>query len=1362
MSILIGGQNPLSGNNLTNKERINLVSTTQSNLVLLQTTLPSTNIEFDSSFIFGRSNNSFYFNQSGIDNLIVGCAGIIAYPATYIKNSLSVSKNALFSSNVTINSNLSVPNIYSSNIQIRIPYNKNDSTINNNPPVYYGSYDNSGNSLVTMTSDGSVNITNNVTMNNSTVALDTYTGSLSTGYIYNPTWKTNNLIDPKKNVRIELTNALISLLGNTQIGSPNNTTGINQNNLEIFGNLAVHGTFNLTTVIAKYIECTSNMLSSQLHLSNYNFPNDITLKIEHNSLFTNTDIINVSINNSNSQNFSALRMDSAGLIYVGPPPGTDNFKDRNNNIISNKNIITNAIQSGIFNLYNYNNIYGTSNVLNIVTTSNLLAIDNSLNIGIGTNIPKNKLHISKDYKFNPFDSNAFIGLYNYNYNYANNSNPSPFIVASSNNIPLFHVNNNGSLTIGNIPPNSNFNINLASNMNVPVILVNQINGGNIDANGSNYILLNNTQLSNVGSIYGSSINMNSLSTLSTLITDFFSAQNFHINGLDISSTNGFFNVYQPISWFSSSNICLSFNSADLQTPATMTSDGRLKIITETPSDSTTSVGLLVKGVWDNCIRVNSQGNPSYQLYKQDNAGSGGNPIYTKSVVGIDSADTFYINHQPSSLGATIAGPRMQINAYGVFFENKIQIDPSGKLGINTFQTISNPPPLTYNLQVNGTALFRSTLTASPILFLNDSTQFVGIGTTSPVHTLHVQGDSFTSGISYINNLQTTDGGVLQINGGSLLNVNSIAIFNSNVEMLGLVGINTSSPNPSYSLDIVGDLNVSGRIFQGDRENIPNPYGSTTNGVNITSNVGIGLLHPNSQFEVYGNTILTGPSFNIPGHALYQRIPMTSYTSFVNVNTQYNPNVLNSYNYTVLSSSMSNILNAFDGATGNSSKWTSAAGYSTNNDPNITGKWVGNTSNSVYNPLYTPQYPADNNIKYAGQTLVDGNIVYGHWIQVSTYTPVYYSSVYISPVVIPNPFNDPNLNIQNSSSPYSLQIVGSHDGINWTLLAIPIENIDTGNGVQGISWTFYQSTTPNQNIYTNFPIPANKGAFEYIRVIFTRIYGGDNVTNYVEISDIVFNVTPNSVYINNGTIAVGASSNARQAIDVMNGNVIVNGGNIGVGTLNPVQPLHVIGESLLLGNVGISNAMPKYALDVVGDVNFTGKMYNNSSIFITSQWISSNQSAAMLNTDIYTMSNVGIGTNSPQSNLHVQGNTYFGGNVTCQNNLSILGTLFTRGNIASTSDKTLKTDLVIIGDPIDKISKLTGYTYRRLDTNLIETGLIAQNVLEIMPELVNKDTQDLLTISYGNMAGLFVEAIKALNEKIEKLETDVATLRSQLA
>jgi len=50
-----------------------------------------------------------------------------------------------------------------------------------------------------------------------------------------------------------------------------------------------------------------------------------------------------------------------------------------------------------------------------------------------------------------------------------------------------------------------------------------------------------------------------------------------------------------------------------------------------------------------------------------------------------------------------------------------------------------------------------------------------------------------------------------------------------------------------------------------------------------------------------------------------------------------------------------------------------------------------------------------------------------------------------------------------------------------------------------------------------------------------------------------------------------------------------------------------------------------------------------------------------------------------------------------------------------------------------------------------TGLIAQEVLEILPEAVAGSEETQYSLAYGNMVGILVEAIKELKLEIDELK-----------
>ncbi|OHX20520.1 hypothetical protein BI344_08655 [Chromobacterium sphagni] len=108
-----------------------------------------------------------------------------------------------------------------------------------------------------------------------------------------------------------------------------------------------------------------------------------------------------------------------------------------------------------------------------------------------------------------------------------------------------------------------------------------------------------------------------------------------------------------------------------------------------------------------------------------------------------------------------------------------------------------------------------------------------------------------------------------------------------------------------------------------------------------------------------------------------------------------------------------------------------------------------------------------------------------------------------------------------------------------------------------------------------------------------------------------------------------------------------------------------------------------------------------------------------------------------------------------------GDMTAAGNVTWFSDARLKTDITRIPDALERVCRLNGYTFTRMDTGARQVGLIAQEVREVQPEAVIEaaDENKTLTVAYGNLAGLFVEAIKAQQLQIAQLMARVAQLEA---
>jgi len=104
-----------------------------------------------------------------------------------------------------------------------------------------------------------------------------------------------------------------------------------------------------------------------------------------------------------------------------------------------------------------------------------------------------------------------------------------------------------------------------------------------------------------------------------------------------------------------------------------------------------------------------------------------------------------------------------------------------------------------------------------------------------------------------------------------------------------------------------------------------------------------------------------------------------------------------------------------------------------------------------------------------------------------------------------------------------------------------------------------------------------------------------------------------------------------------------------------------------------------------------------------------------------------------------------------------------------SDLRLKKDVEALKNPLEKILSLDGITYlwnEPMAPQSQQTGLVAQQVATVLPDLVKRDSASgMLTINYTKITPYLVESIKELkslidsqNEKISQLENELKKLK----
>lgn len=94
---------------------------------------------------------------------------------------------------------------------------------------------------------------------------------------------------------------------------------------------------------------------------------------------------------------------------------------------------------------------------------------------------------------------------------------------------------------------------------------------------------------------------------------------------------------------------------------------------------------------------------------------------------------------------------------------------------------------------------------------------------------------------------------------------------------------------------------------------------------------------------------------------------------------------------------------------------------------------------------------------------------------------------------------------------------------------------------------------------------------------------------------------------------------------------------------------------------------------------------------------------------------------------------------------------TAPNFVSSSDARLKSDVETIADALSLICALRGVRFTMDGDRQI--GVVAQEVEPILPEVVHEDTGGQLSVAYGNITGLLIEAVKELTARVAALEED---------
>lgn len=110
-------------------------------------------------------------------------------------------------------------------------------------------------------------------------------------------------------------------------------------------------------------------------------------------------------------------------------------------------------------------------------------------------------------------------------------------------------------------------------------------------------------------------------------------------------------------------------------------------------------------------------------------------------------------------------------------------------------------------------------------------------------------------------------------------------------------------------------------------------------------------------------------------------------------------------------------------------------------------------------------------------------------------------------------------------------------------------------------------------------------------------------------------------------------------------------------------------------------------------------------------------------------------------------------------LDVNGTLYA-DEVVTPSDFRLKSNISTIIDPLSKVMSLRGVTFNWKDAgdhqNKKSIGLVAQEAVKVVPELVNKGSK-YYSINYAPLTALLIEAIKELKKENDELKDELSRM-----
>jgi hypothetical protein len=208
--------------------------------------------------------------------------------------------------------------------------------------------------------------------------------------------------------------------------------------------------------------------------------------------------------------------------------------------------------------------------------------------------------------------------------------------------------------------------------------------------------------------------------------------------------------------------------------------------------------------------------------------------------------------------------------------------------------------------------------------------------------------------------------------------------------------------------------------------------------------------------------------------------------------------------------------------------------------------------------------------------------------------------------------------------------------------------------------------------------------------------------------------------------------------------------LGIGIANPSSSVHIAGDLNLNSNFKVN--YPAGDIEATGDADSKWGLYLDTDMSPSNTLKDQRQIAFALkkdNGDYFPTVTIARKPTGSGYGMDLNAGDY---NV----DLGVSGNLYVFGS-SNVSDINLKKNIELIHDPLEKIMQLEGVSFEWKNNNQKSLGIIAQNIEQVLPELVSTENttgNNWKAVNYNGLIGLLIECVKQQQVQIDDLKKSI--------